>query len=86
MRSLATAAIAAAITTFATMGLAKGAPQPVRRGSLDLSSPYIPPALPKASAEEKRAIRDRMRLAAIKRERKAEKLKALVSKGALLPA
>lgn len=83
MRSLATVAMAAAITTFSTIGLAKAAPQPVRRGSLDLSSPYIPPAPHRASADEKRSIRDRVRLAAIKRVRKAERLNALVAKGAM---
>lgn len=86
MRGIATVAMAAAITTFASMGLAKVAPQPVRRGSLDLSSPYIPPARHKATVEEKRSIRDRARLAAIKRARKAERLNALVSKGALQAA
>jgi hypothetical protein len=36
--------------------------------------------------EEKRVIRDRMRLAEAKRVRKAEKLKALVAKGAMAAA
>jgi hypothetical protein len=83
MRSLATVAMAAAITTFSTIGLAKAAPQPVRRGDLDLSSPIIPPARHKATADERAAIRDRVHLAAIKRARKADRLNALVVKGAM---
>lgn len=86
MRRLAVAAMAAALTTFTDFGLSRGAPKLVRRGSLDLSSPYIPPAPRRATMEEKRVIRDRMRLAEAKRVRKAEKLKALVAKGAMAAA
>jgi hypothetical protein len=86
MKRLAVAAVAAALTTFADFGLAKGAPQPIRRGQLDLSMPIIPPAPHRATSEEKRAIRDHMRTAAIKRARKAEKLRHLVAIGALQAA
>jgi hypothetical protein len=55
----------------------------MRRGQVDLSSPYIPPARPKVTNEEKRAIRDRRRLAQEKRDRKAAKLRALVANGSM---
>ncbi|MGV2099038.1 hypothetical protein [Rhizobium sp. 21-4511-3d] len=86
MRSIMSVAAAATFAVMASSGWPRAAPQLVRRGDLDLSQPYIPPARPKATAEEKAAIRDRMRLAQTKRERKAEKLRGLVASGAMLPA
>ena len=86
MKRIAVAAMAAALTTFADFGLSRGAPQPIRRGSLDLSTPYIPPAPVKATVEEKRNIRSCMRIAEDKRRRKAERNRLLVAKGALLAA
>ncbi|MHC2351703.1 hypothetical protein ACVMB3_001161 [Sinorhizobium meliloti] len=86
MQRLITTAAAATFAVLASAGLCRGAPLEVRHGGLDLSSPYIPPARPKVSVEEKRAIRDRMRLAQEKRDRKAAKLRALVAKGAIAAA
>ncbi|MQW38161.1 hypothetical protein [Sinorhizobium meliloti] len=83
MQRLITTAAAATFAVLASAGLCRSAPVEVRRGHLDLSSPYIPPAQPRVSADEKRAIRDRMRLAQEKRDRKAAKLRALVAKGAI---
>jgi hypothetical protein len=86
MRNIMSVAAAATFAVMASSGLAKAAPRLIRRGDLDLSSPYIPPAPRKATVDEKRVIRDRMRLAEIKRARKAAKLNALAAKGALVAA
>lgn len=86
MRSLATAAALAALTTLSNIGLAKGAPQPIRRGQLDLSMPIIPPAPHRATGEEKRAARSHQLTAVMKRARKADKLRHLVSIGAMQAA
>ncbi len=86
MKSVLSVAAAATFAVMASTGLARSAPQPVRRGDLDLSSPYIPPARPKLTSDEKAAIRDLMIRAAEKRHRKSLKLKALAYKGAIASA
>ncbi|OAP40366.1 hypothetical protein AU381_00110 [Sinorhizobium glycinis] len=83
MKRLVSISAAATFAVLASAGLCRGSPVEIRRGDIDLSSPYIPPARPKVTVEEKRAIRDRMRLAQEKRDRKAAKLRALVAKGSL---
>lgn len=83
MRSIFTMASAATFAVMASAGLARPAPQPVRRGDLDLSSPYIPPARPKATKAQKLAANERMAKAETKRARKAARYRELVAKGAI---
>ncbi len=84
--TIVVAAAAAALSTFASFGLSRAAPKPIRRGDLDLSSPYIPPAAPKLTAEQNRQRNAHIARAAEKRARKAERLKGLVAKGAMVGA
>ncbi|TRB03463.1 hypothetical protein EXN61_21595 [Agrobacterium tumefaciens] len=82
-KTIAVAAAAAALSTFASFGLSRAAPQPVRRGDLDISSPYIPPATPKPTKAEKVAASIRMVKAEAKRARKAAYLMARVANGSI---
>lgn len=84
-KGLAVAA-AAALSVFAAAGLSRSAPQLVRRGDLDLSSPYIPPARHKPTAIEKQQANARMEAAKAKRARKAARYRDLVAKGGLQAA
>ena len=86
MRSIMVGAAAATFAVMASAGLARAAPQPVRRGDLDLSSPYIPPARIKPTAIEKQQANARIEAAKAKRARKAAVLRSLVAKGALQAA
>lgn len=86
MRKIAVAAAAAALSTFASFGLSRAAPQPVRRGHLDLSSPYIPPARRKLTVDERSAANARIEAAKAKRARKAARNIDLVLRGGLLAA
>lgn len=82
-KTIAVAAAAAALSTFASFGLSRSAPQPVRRGDLDMSSPYIPPATPKPTKAERVAASFHMVKAEAKRARKAARLMALAAKGSI---
>lgn len=86
MKQMIVAASAAALMTFADFGLSKKAPQPVRRGDLDLSSPYIPPARVKPTSKQMALANERMKRAEAKRARKAARLRYLVSRGGLIVA
>lgn len=82
MRSVLSVAAAATFAVMASSGLARSAPQPVRRGDLDLSSPYIPPARVKPTSAEKAAAASRLARAEAKRARKAARNIALMERGA----
>lgn len=82
-RTIAISAAAAALSVFSSVGLSRAAPRPVRRGDLDLSSPYIPPARAKPTADENRKANARIDAAKAKRARKGARYRELVAKGAL---
>lgn len=84
MRKLISIASAATFAVLASSGLCKSAPKTVRRGEVDLSSPYIPPAPKKISREEKLKAADRVVAAEAKRARKAARFNALVANGSML--
>jgi hypothetical protein len=85
-RTIAVAAAAAALSTFSHIGLSRSAPQPVRRGSLDLSVPYIPPPWEKPTREQVAAANARIARAEAKRARKAARNMKLVASGGLSAA
>lgn len=82
-KTIAVAAASAVLSTFASFGLSRAAPRPVRRGDLDMSSPYIPPATPKPTKAERLVASTRMVKAEAKRARKAASLMARVANGSI---
>ena len=86
MRKLIGIASAATFAVLASSGLCKSAPTTVRRGEIDLSSPYIPPAPKKISRDEQLKAADRVLAAEAKRARKAARFDALVANGSMLAA
>lgn len=86
MRKLIGLASAVTFAVLANSGLCKSAPKPVRRGEVDLSSPFIPPAPKKMTKAEKLKVADRVAAAEIKRARKAARFTALVANGSMLAA
>ena len=86
MRNIAVPAAAAALSTFASFGLSRAAPQPVRRGQVDLSVPFIPPAKRKPTVAERSAANARIEAARAKRARKAARNIDLVRRGGLIAA
>lgn len=86
MRGIMSVAAAATFAVMASSGLARASPQPVRRGSVDLSSPYIPPERIKPTHAEIALVRQRETKAEEKRARKAARLQRLVASGGFAAA